>query len=207
MVWSMNLLHKELRLSIVGACLVLVAFVLAACSDATKSNLSQEEESPSPTTSALPLPSLTAPPRPTTTRTATPPELRTRFGATSCSSTQVLGPTGSSAGYPEFVPLAYLPDEDLADVVQQSLGDQVEHFGVFVKDLADGRGAMVNADRVFNTASLYKVWVMLEFHHQLESGMIGLGEEYLVTQYYAGLGLNSGELAPCSVVTASLWGR
>lgn len=62
---------------------------------------------------------------------------------------------------------------------------------------------MVNAHRVFSSASLYKVWVMLEIYHQLEGGLLDLGEEYLVTDYYAGLGLNSGELAPCTVVTAN----
>ena len=99
--------------------------------------------------------------------------------------------------------MAYLPDEALEDVVRQSLGAEIGHFGVVVKDLADGGGAMVNADRVFYGASLYKVWVMLELYHQLESGLIDLGEEYLVTDYYAGLGLNPGELASCTVVTAS----
>ena len=203
-----SVLRQLNRYIIAGAFLSFLVIAFIACSNGTQDDRIAGERSPTLTRSTLPPPSQTVVSTPTSrrsdpSRTAIPSEPRTISGATSCSSTQVLAPRGTSVAYSKYEPLAYLQDEALEDVVRQSLGVEIQHFGVVVTNLANGRTAMVNAHRVFSSASLYKVWVMLEIYHQLEGGLLDLGEEYLVTDYYAGLGLNSGELAPCTVVTAN----
>lgn len=95
------------------------------------------------------------------------------------------------------------PDTVLERVVQDSLGDLDEHFSVLVKNLDDGTGMVLNPDRDFYAASLYKTWVMLEAFAQHEDNVLEWSERYVVSQYYEAFGLNPGELQECDVVT--LW--
>ena len=92
------------------------------------------------------------------------------------------------------------PDAALARVVRESVGDLVDHFSVLVKNLDDGTGMVLDPDRDFYAASLYKTWVMLEAFAQHEDGLLDWSELYVVSQYYEAFGLNPGELRECDVV-------
>ena len=94
-------------------------------------------------------------------------------------------------------------DEVLERFVLTLLGDDVDRFGVFIKNLDDGSGLMLDADRDFYAASLYKTWVMLEAFNQQDAELLEWQERYVVSQYYAAFGLNPGELEECDVVALS----
>jgi beta-lactamase class A len=68
-------------------------------------------------------------------------------------------------------------DPDLEAVIRSHVPDGVGTFGVAVKDLSTGRTAFVNPDEVFETASLYKLYVMVELYRQDRSGRVSLDRE------------------------------
>jgi beta-lactamase class A len=112
-----------------------------------------------------------------------------------------LRPAGSPPALSSYRPLTLVHDPALERVVRQSIGGEGEHFGVVVKNLADGHGAALNADRRFYAASLFKTWVMLEAFHQQDAGLLDISERYVVSDYYDRFRLNQGELTPCQQVT------
>ena len=113
-----------------------------------------------------------------------------------------LRPKGTPPALPRFQPEPLVADPALEAIVRASLGDEASRFGVVVKRLDNGSGAVIDGGRTFNAASLFKVWVMLEAYHQRQAGLLSFDERYVVSDYYASLVLNPGELAPCSTVTA-----
>jgi beta-lactamase class A len=92
-------------------------------------------------------------------------------------------------------------DGELRRIVEDLLGDDADRYAVVIKDLRDGRGVAVNADRLFYAASLFKLEVMFEIVRQAEAGAIGLGETYNVSDYYAGFGLGPHLIVQCEEVT------
>ena len=72
-------------------------------------------------------------------------------------------------------------DPALEQVVRTALGVRAEHYSVVVKDLAQGTGVMVDADREFYAASLFKLAVMYEAFRQAEAGQLSLTTEIEVT--------------------------
>ncbi len=113
-----------------------------------------------------------------------------------------LGPTGSPPAVAAYSPLPFVRDEALERIVRRSVGEQRGRFAVVVKNLADGRGALLAPNRTLYAASLFKVWVMLEAYHQEEAGLLDLGETYVVSDYYGQrFALSPGELAVCESVT------
>ena len=114
----------------------------------------------------------------------------------------LLGPTGQPPALAGYQPLPFATDQELVRVVQASMGQDAQHIAVVVKNLADGRGVAIAADRTFNAASLYKTWVLVETYHQREAGLLDFDERYIVSDYYEEeFGLNPGELATCDEVT------
>ncbi len=113
-----------------------------------------------------------------------------------------LRPTGSPPALQAYHPMPFERDGALERVVRRSVGEERERFAVVVKNLADGRGALLAPDRKLYAASLFKVWVMLEAYHQESAGLLDFQESYVVSDYYGGeFGLNPGELAVCERVT------
>lgn len=108
-----------------------------------------------------------------------------------------LHPAGALTPLPGYAPLPLVRDAALERVVRQALGNDSAHFGVYIKNLAGGDGGTVNSNRRFYAASLYKTWVMLEAEHQLDEGLLQLDQRFIVSDYYAALGLNDGELQVC----------
>lgn len=111
-------------------------------------------------------------------------------------------PAGSPGPLAGFQSLPFSRDRVLEQTVRRAIGRRgLPHVAVVVKNLADGRGAMIAPDRVFYAASLFKTWVLLEVFHQREAGLLDFNERYIVSDYYVRLGINPGEIAACSEVT------
>ena len=94
-------------------------------------------------------------------------------------------------------------DADLHRVVETTLGDQAEHYGVVVLRLSDGRSAQINPDNVFYAASLFKLPVMVEVYHQAAIGALTMDELLVVTEGAAEYDLGTlshevGEAVPIS---------
>ncbi|KPK21219.1 MAG: hypothetical protein AMJ76_03245 [Dehalococcoidia bacterium SM23_28_1] len=98
-------------------------------------------------------------------------------------------------------------DADLEEVIRSSLGDEVDSYGVVVKNLVSGAVAEVNPHKVFETASLFKLWVMYEVYKQVELGLVDMDEELLVTPYYASFDAGSLPVEVCDTLTVreALW--
>jgi beta-lactamase class A len=93
-------------------------------------------------------------------------------------------------------PLPIVPDAELTRVITETLGDQHDSYAVVARDLAGNRTAAVNADRLFNAASLFKLLVMYEVFNQATQGIIGLDEVLELTPYY--MRSMSGRASRCS---------
>jgi beta-lactamase class A len=115
---------------------------------------------------------------------------------------------------PPRVPLssAYAPtpshrDAALEEVIRSSLGDEVDSYGVVVKNLVSGAVAEVNSHKRFETASLFKLWVMYEVYKQVELGLLDMDEELLVTPYYASFDAGTLPVEICDTLTVreALW--
>ncbi|UCH86300.1 MAG: serine hydrolase [Dehalococcoidia bacterium] len=115
---------------------------------------------------------------------------------------------------PTDVPLslAYAPmpshrDAALEEVIRSSLGDEVDSYGVVVKNLVNGAAAEVNPHKSFESASLFKLWVMYEVYKQVELGLVDMGEELLVTPYYASWDAGTLPVEVCDTLTVrhALW--
>jgi beta-lactamase class A len=113
-----------------------------------------------------------------------------------------LRPNGAPPPLPQYQAIALVSDPALEGIVRNALGTDVSHFAVAVKRLDNGKGVVIDGGRVFYAASLFKVWVMLEAFHQRQAGLLSFDERYIVSDYYASLSLNPGELPLCSQVTA-----
>jgi beta-lactamase class A len=92
-------------------------------------------------------------------------------------------------------------DAGLEEKIRDRLGGDEERYAVVVKDLRDGRGVAINAERIFYAASLFKLEVMFEVFHQREAGLIDFGERYIASDYYAQFGLGPHLIAQCDEVT------
>jgi beta-lactamase class A len=93
----------------------------------------------------------------------------------------------------------------LATLVQQHLEGLQGTFGVAIKALDSGQGALLNADRAFPSASLFKLPVMYEVFRQRDAGQLDLAERLVLTSHYAELDLGTLDLpigAPVSIETA-----
>ena len=62
-------------------------------------------------------------------------------------------------------------DPALEQVILAALPSDAASYGIVVKNLASGESAFVNADKVFVSASLYKLAVMYEAFRQREAGV------------------------------------
>ncbi|MCH7838183.1 MAG: serine hydrolase [Chloroflexi bacterium] len=114
----------------------------------------------------------------------------------------LLRPVGKPPELAPYQPLTFTADPALEQVVRQSVGDDEAHIAVVVKNLADGRGAALAGERSFYSASLYKIWVLLETYRHREAGLLDFDERYIISDYYEDeFVLNEGELAACDEVT------
>jgi beta-lactamase class A len=63
-------------------------------------------------------------------------------------------------------------DPALLMAIQETLGDDLDHYSVVVRRLTDGRHAAINADRVYYAASLFKLALLYEAERQRSDGRL-----------------------------------
>lgn len=112
-----------------------------------------------------------------------------------------VGPVGNVPPPPLFQPAPLVRELDLENQLSEALGPDGGSFAVFAKRLSDGRGAAVNANQVFYAASTFKVSVMYEAFRQRSLGLLDFGEQYRITDYYAGFNVGPAVLAACEVTS------
>jgi beta-lactamase class A len=100
-----------------------------------------------------------------------------------------------------YQPLPLQEDPALEERLREVLGDEIDAYGIVVKSLEDGRGAAINADKVFYAASLFKVAVLYEVFHQRSLGLLDFQEELLVTPYYASFDLGTLPVGICETIS------
>jgi beta-lactamase class A len=158
-------------------------------------------------TPSLPTPTaLQASPRAEEVQTPSPQPSQSAAAVWCTDEEPLTGPTGvplSSA----YAPTPSHRDAALEEVIRSSLGDEVDSYGVVVKSLVSGAVAEVNSHKRFETASLFKLWVMYEVHKQVELGLVDMDEELLVTPYYASWDAGSLPVEICDTLTVreALW--
>jgi beta-lactamase class A len=89
----------------------------------------------------------------------------TKIAASPIPSENVAGATTSA----EAIELPIF-DPELGRKIDDALAGTTGTYAVVVKDLNTGATYTKNADRVYDTASLYKLWVMAETYHQIAEG-------------------------------------
>jgi beta-lactamase class A len=94
-------------------------------------------------------------------------------------------------------------DEDFKQELLGILGDQADSYGFVIKDLASGKGAQHNADRVYYAASVFKLFVMYEVFIQQSIGNIAWQQELIVTPYYESFGLSPRRTQLCQVLSVA----
>jgi beta-lactamase class A len=107
-------------------------------------------------------------------------------------------PGVSSGG--SHTPLPLRIDADLQRGIEELVGDE-ETYAVYVKDMASGAGAVLNSDRVFYAASLFKLEIMYEVLSQVEQGLIALDDVLTLTPYYESFGLGPRATRLCQQLT------
>ena len=152
----------------------------------------------------LPTPSLPA------SMITTPPVVSTECGdvkATNLGAARSVtadGKLGSPQDVPGLRPFVLLPpreDEALRKKIVDRLEDNLGDFAVVVKDLQTGRGVAINSEWTYYTASLFKVYVMLEVMHQEALGLLKLTDEVTITPYYDAQSVGPRLTALCQRLT------
>jgi beta-lactamase class A len=73
-------------------------------------------------------------------------------------------------------------DPALRSAIEEALDGQVDHFGVVVRRLRDGRGVAINPDREFYAASLYKLAVLYEAERRQAAGELDFSDLLQLTE-------------------------
>jgi beta-lactamase class A len=99
---------------------------------------------------------------------------------------------------------AFTTSPELLDLVHKRLGELRGIYGVAIKDLDTGEGVLVNADRAFPSASLFKLTVMYEAYRQREAGRLNFNEQMTLSDNYARLDLGTLEV-PVGTSVSVAW--
>lgn len=78
--------------------------------------------------------------------------------------------------------LTLIEDDDLREAIAGALGDKAEHFSVVVVRPSDGHAALVDPDRTFYAASLFKLAVLYEAGLRLSRGTLGLDDRLYLSE-------------------------
>jgi beta-lactamase class A len=70
----------------------------------------------------------------------------------------------------------------LASAIEDVLGDELDHYGIVVRELQNGTGVTLNSGRVFYAASLFKLAIMHEAFRQREASRLDFLATLTVTE-------------------------
>jgi len=151
---------------------LLVVILVAACNGAADDTVSDLSMTTPPT-------EVTESPSATATPTAAP----TPHVTEKAQQRSPVVPTPSPS------PLAYEPeppvrDADLEALILETLRPDSRSYGVVVRNLTAGTEAMVNPDRVFYAASLYKLPILYEIYKLRETGVLDFDRQLALTAHY-----------------------
>ncbi len=73
-------------------------------------------------------------------------------------------------------------DNTLVISIEQILAETDGTYGVFIKNLKTERTYVINEHKVFNSASLYKLWVMAVTFDQIQQGSVNKSDTTTVSQ-------------------------
>lgn len=196
-------------LGVVGARALSLATLPHAEATATETAATTATERPTPAlTRPTPRvqPTRTPPPLASATAAPSPTVARATVGRASPSPTARRAP-GRVPLASRYNPTPLTPDEALARAVLEALGDEPGTFAVAIKDVDTGRGMLLDADRTFYAASLFKLFVMYEVYHQRALGLLDLDEVLELTERHASYDLGTLSLPPGSHLTVAdaLW--
>ncbi len=169
---------------------------------------------PSPTATATPRPRVTVAPSPFKTPAGTTGLIDLIPGPVEFSdacldgseddSGRITSNTVDEADEPQaYKPIAFSESAQLQKALDDALGDESGDYAYVVKDLTTGVGATHNADKVFNSASVFKLWVMYEVFHQESLGLIKWNDELVVTPYYDAFALSPRRTQLCQQLTVA----
>src|SRR5688572_26688736 len=111
---------------------------------------------------------------------------------------------GAAPAHAEPLAPIAVPGSDLAlmrMVTAELTGSGLATFGVAVRHLPTGRTALVNPDLVFDAASLFKLAVLYEAHHQMARGRLSLDEKVTLEPEHFDPELGDSAVAPGDEVT------
>jgi len=63
-------------------------------------------------------------------------------------------------------------NRNLKAIIENILGEDMGQYGIVVENLKSGIRYYFNEDKSYNTASLYKLWVMADVYQQIEEGKL-----------------------------------
>lgn len=113
---------------------------------------------------------------------------------------RLISSTGVRPARP-FVASPLIQDANLESLLLSTLGDDRDNYAVLVQDLSNGRGATVNAERIFYAASVFKITVMYEVFNQISQGLLSLDDLVVITPYYEAFGLGPRTTGQCETLT------
>jgi beta-lactamase class A len=117
---------------------------------------------------------------------------------------RLVAPTVDDADEPKaYKPIAFKQNKQLQQTLDAALADEADDYAYVVKDLRTGEGAMHNPDKVFNSASVFKLWVMYEVFHQQSLGLLNWNDELVVSPYYDSFALSPRRTELCQQLTVA----
>jgi beta-lactamase class A len=113
-------------------------------------------------------------------------------------------PTTETIELPDpYSPVPGTEDRTLQRQLVEILGDKADRYAFVVKDLRTGRTATHNAEMVFNSASLFKLWIMFEAFLQHDQRLLDWRTEYVVTRYFDDFALSPRVTELCQKLTVA----
>jgi beta-lactamase class A len=106
-------------------------------------------------------------------------------------------PAGLSASALPFTPgeqlarTPFLPDLALASEISARIAGRSGQWGVAIKNLRTGQGVLINPDREFEAASLFKLPVMYEVFKQREGRALSFEEQLVLTDRHVAYDLGT----------------
>jgi beta-lactamase class A len=174
------------RLSLGAVLVVRTALLLASLTLVVSASCAPSEAKTGPTMPTVLVPTSARRPTPTAQATAT--------GSVATATAAPSPPGGESRPAPPRV-----VDREFQAAVETYLDARAGTYGLAILDLDTGRTVLVNPDRAFPAASLYKLLVMYTVFRQIESGSLSLADTLTIEDRDAvedepKAGLRRGEL-------------